>query len=174
MLVREDVAVIVNAPRVNAIVFLVFYGWHHAKYAIENSMIERLTDEPRSKSGSTMAQRWRMTGQSRKRPRPPLDGESLEQLALFYVGRATQRRAQAAYLSDANCGSGDGRKTVARNRKGTGREICRTWLYRRRSLCQFACGFARAAWLWREAGRAGALCRRYRRKRWRRSPEHCR
>ena len=46
-----------------------------------------------------MAQTWRMTGRTRKKPRPPLDQESLEQLALFYVGRyATTRAKLRAYL----------------------------------------------------------------------------
>lgn len=59
-----------------------------------------LADQPRSKSGSTMAQRWRMTGRTRKKPRPPLDRESLEQLALFYVGRyATTRAKLRTYLT---------------------------------------------------------------------------
>jgi regulatory protein len=41
-----------------------------------------------------------MTGQTRKKPRPPLDGESLEQLALFYVGRyATTRAKLRSYLA---------------------------------------------------------------------------
>ncbi len=63
-------------------------------------MIGHLADEPRSKSGSTMAQRWRMTGQTRKKPRPPLDSEGLEQLALFYVGRyATTRAKLRTYLT---------------------------------------------------------------------------
>jgi len=47
-----------------------------------------------------MAQRWRMTGRTRKKPRPPLDSESLEQLALFYVGRyATTRAKLRSYLT---------------------------------------------------------------------------
>ena len=59
-----------------------------------------LADQGRSKSGSTMAQTWRMTGRTRKKPRPPLDQESLEQLALFYVGRyATTRAKLRSYLS---------------------------------------------------------------------------
>lgn len=41
-----------------------------------------------------------MAGRTRKRPRPPLDGESLEQLALFYVGRyATTRAKLRTYLT---------------------------------------------------------------------------
>ncbi|QLC21975.1 RecX family transcriptional regulator [Parasphingopyxis sp. CP4] len=41
-----------------------------------------------------------MTGRTRKKPRPPLDQESLEQLALFYVGRyATTRAKLRSYLS---------------------------------------------------------------------------
>ncbi|MEO1168843.1 MAG: RecX family transcriptional regulator [Pseudomonadota bacterium] len=40
-----------------------------------------------------------MTGRTRKKPRPPLDRESLEQLALFYVGRyATTRAKLRSYL----------------------------------------------------------------------------
>ncbi|MEM8695371.1 MAG: RecX family transcriptional regulator [Pseudomonadota bacterium] len=40
-----------------------------------------------------------MTGRTRKKTRPPLDRESLEQLALFYVGRyATTRAKLRAYL----------------------------------------------------------------------------
>lgn len=67
---------------------------------MDNVLIERIADEPRSKFGSTMAQRWRMTGRTRKKPRPPLDGESLEQLALFYVGRyATTRAKLRSYLA---------------------------------------------------------------------------
>lgn len=41
-----------------------------------------------------------MTRQTRKKPRPPLNGESLEQLALFYVGRyATTRAKLRGYLA---------------------------------------------------------------------------
>ncbi|MGP1282414.1 MAG: regulatory protein RecX [Parasphingopyxis sp.] len=41
-----------------------------------------------------------MTGRTRKEPRPPLDRESLEQLALFYVGRyATTRARLRTYLT---------------------------------------------------------------------------
>lgn len=41
-----------------------------------------------------------MTGRTRKKPRPPLDQESLEQLALFYVGRyATTRAKLRSYLT---------------------------------------------------------------------------
>lgn len=80
--------------------FLVIYSRGHAICALENSLIGHLADEARSKSGSTMAQRWRMTGQARKKPRPPLDAESLEQLALFYVGRyATTRAKLRGYLN---------------------------------------------------------------------------
>lgn len=40
-----------------------------------------------------------MTGRPRKKPRPPLDRESLEQLALHYVGRyATTRAKLKSYL----------------------------------------------------------------------------
>lgn len=35
-----------------------------------------------------------MNGRTRKKPRPPLDRESLEQLALFYVGRYATTRAK--------------------------------------------------------------------------------
>ena len=53
----------------------------------------------RSYSGSTMAQSWRVTARRDKKPPPPLDGEALERLALFYVGRyATTRARLASYL----------------------------------------------------------------------------
>lgn len=46
-----------------------------------------------------MAQSWRVKPKSHKKPRPPLDGEALERLALFYVGRyATTQAKLAAYL----------------------------------------------------------------------------
>lgn len=77
-----------------------FCGLRHVICAIENALFGSLADEQRSKFGSTMAQRWRMTGQTRKKPRPPLNGESLEQLALFYVGRyATTRAKLRGYLT---------------------------------------------------------------------------
>jgi regulatory protein len=47
-----------------------------------------------------MAQSWRVKPKSHKKPRPPLDGEALERLALFYVGRyATTKAKLAAYLA---------------------------------------------------------------------------
>ena len=46
-----------------------------------------------------MAQSWRVKSRSDKRPRPPLDIDSLQQLALFYVGRyATTRARLRRYL----------------------------------------------------------------------------
>jgi regulatory protein len=46
-----------------------------------------------------MAQSWRLERKSHKKPRPPLDGEALERLALFYVGRyATTKAKLAVYL----------------------------------------------------------------------------
>lgn len=46
-----------------------------------------------------MAQSWRVKPKYHKKPRPPLDGEALERLALFYVGRyATTKAKLAAYL----------------------------------------------------------------------------
>lgn len=46
-----------------------------------------------------MAQSWRVEPKSHKKPRPPLDDEALERLALFYVGRyATTKAKLAAYL----------------------------------------------------------------------------
>lgn len=47
-----------------------------------------------------MAQKWRVTRRRPPKPRPPLDGESLEQLALAYVGRyATTRAKLRRYLA---------------------------------------------------------------------------
>jgi len=47
-----------------------------------------------------MAQRWRVSRQSPPKPSPPLDGDSLEQLALNYVGRyATTRAKLRVYLA---------------------------------------------------------------------------
>jgi regulatory protein len=47
-----------------------------------------------------MAQSWRVKPQRHNRPRPALDGEALERLALFYVGRyATTRAKLASYLT---------------------------------------------------------------------------
>lgn len=54
----------------------------------------------RSYSGATMAQSWRVKIRTDKRPRPPLDAEALERLALHYVGRyATTRAKLASYLT---------------------------------------------------------------------------
>src|SRR3546814_17083705 len=41
-----------------------------------------------------MAQSRRVTPNSHKRPRPPLDEEALERIALFYVGRYASTRAK--------------------------------------------------------------------------------
>lgn len=47
-----------------------------------------------------MAQTWRVTRTNHKKPRPALDAEGLERLALFYAGRyATTRAKLRAYLS---------------------------------------------------------------------------
>ena len=47
-----------------------------------------------------MAQTWRAQAERKRRPRPPLDGEGLERLALFYAGRyATTRAKLEAYLA---------------------------------------------------------------------------
>lgn len=47
-----------------------------------------------------MAQTWRVTRTTHKKPRPALDEEGLERLALFYAGRyATTRAKLRAYLS---------------------------------------------------------------------------
>jgi regulatory protein len=54
---------------------------------------------PRSFSGSTVAQSWRVADERKRKPRPPLDGEALERLALFYAGRyATTRARLKSYL----------------------------------------------------------------------------
>lgn len=46
-----------------------------------------------------MAQSWRVRQDRQKKPRPPLDEEGLERLALFYAGRyATTRAKLRAYL----------------------------------------------------------------------------
>ena len=46
-----------------------------------------------------MAQSWRVTQHRPHKPRPPLDEEGLERLALFYAGRyATTRAKLASYL----------------------------------------------------------------------------
>ena len=58
-----------------------------------------LTHAPRSNSGPTVAQTWRVTQFRNKPAKPPLDAEALERLALFYVGRyATTRAKLASYL----------------------------------------------------------------------------
>ncbi len=47
-----------------------------------------------------MAQSWRVKAKADKKPRPPLDQEALERLALHYVGRyATTRAKLASYLA---------------------------------------------------------------------------
>ena len=47
-----------------------------------------------------MAQTWRVKTRTDKKPRPPLNRESLERLALHYVGRyATTRAKLASYLA---------------------------------------------------------------------------
>jgi regulatory protein len=47
-----------------------------------------------------MAQSWRVRDERNKKPRPPLDGEGLERLALFYAGRyATTRSKLKSYLN---------------------------------------------------------------------------
>jgi len=46
-----------------------------------------------------MAQSWRVKHERSRKPRPPLDAEGLERLALFYAGRyATTRAKLGAYL----------------------------------------------------------------------------
>src|SRR3954463_3793690 len=46
-----------------------------------------------------MAQTWRGKAERNRRPRPPLDEEGLERLALFYAGRyATTRARLDSYL----------------------------------------------------------------------------
>lgn len=56
--------------------------------------------ETRSFSGSTVAQSWRVRHERQRKPRPPLDGEGLERLALFYAGRyATTRAKLRTYLA---------------------------------------------------------------------------
>jgi regulatory protein len=68
--------------------------------------------EARSYSGPTVAQSWRVKAERHKKPRPPLDGEGLERLALFYAGRyATTRAKLRAYL---------GRKLAERGWAGDG------------------------------------------------------
>lgn len=77
-----------------------------------------LADKPRSNSGSTMAQKWRVPRRSHPKPRPPLDGESLRELALVYVGRyATTRAKLRRYLERKlyeRGWDGEGRPPVAR------------------------------------------------------------
>lgn len=47
-----------------------------------------------------MAQSWRLKPERNKKPRPPLDAEALERLAIFYVGRyATTRAKLRSYLT---------------------------------------------------------------------------
>ncbi len=47
-----------------------------------------------------MAQSWRVTPDRPKKPRPPLDAEALQRLALHYVGRyATSRAKLKSYLA---------------------------------------------------------------------------
>ena len=47
-----------------------------------------------------MAQRWRVTRRKPRKPRPPLDADSLKELGLSYVGRyATTRAKLARYLA---------------------------------------------------------------------------
>ena len=58
-----------------------------------------LRHKARSYSGSTMAQSRRVTSERHKKPRPPLDEDALERIALFYVGRYASTRAKLrAYL----------------------------------------------------------------------------
>lgn len=46
-----------------------------------------------------MAQSWRVKDERNRKPRPPLDGQGLERLALFYAGRyATTRAKLISYL----------------------------------------------------------------------------
>jgi regulatory protein len=46
-----------------------------------------------------MAQTWRVKAEPNRKPRPPLDAEGLERIALFYAGRyATTRARLEAYL----------------------------------------------------------------------------
>lgn len=48
----------------------------------------------------TMAQSWRVKPERNKKPRPPLDTEGLERLALFYAGRyATTKAKLSSYLA---------------------------------------------------------------------------
>jgi regulatory protein len=47
-----------------------------------------------------VAQSWRVADERKRKPRPPLDGEGLERLALFYAGRyATTRSKLRSYLA---------------------------------------------------------------------------
>lgn len=57
-------------------------------------------NKTRSFSGPTMAQTWRVKTRPDRKPRPPLDAEALERLALNYVGRyATTRAKLCSYLA---------------------------------------------------------------------------
>ena len=59
-----------------------------------------LTANERSKSGSTVAQSWRVSRSQPNRPLKGLDPAALERLALHYAGRyATTRAKLAAYLA---------------------------------------------------------------------------
>jgi regulatory protein len=59
-----------------------------------------LTVNERSKSGSTVAQSWRVSRSNPNRPLKGLDPAALERLALHYVGRyATTRAKLTAYLA---------------------------------------------------------------------------
>lgn len=58
-----------------------------------------LDQKPRSNSGPTVAQTWRVSPKFPKKPRPPLDEARLNELALRYVGRyATTRARLTDYL----------------------------------------------------------------------------
>lgn len=58
-----------------------------------------LGHDARSYSGSTVAQSWRVSDESRPKGRRPLDEEGLKALALAYAGRyATSRARLTAYL----------------------------------------------------------------------------
>lgn len=59
----------------------------------------KLTRARRSNNDATVAQSWRVRGTSSRKPRPALDSEALQRLALHYVGRyATTRARLHAYL----------------------------------------------------------------------------
>lgn len=58
-----------------------------------------LRAKARSYFGSTVAQSWRVSDERKRKPRPPLDGEGIERLALSYAGRyATTRAKLRSYL----------------------------------------------------------------------------